>query len=229
MIKKIEFIDHGPFQTDPPISAIKSLPEWYKNMPSYSLQVKGKKRPHKDSVTTASIKRCIPVLDSLSTGYLITTAVDIYVEQIDGRPWFHWPAGDYISFHGNSQLYLHPVSSGIDTPKINNYWGIKTPLGYSCLFVPPLHRDNLIVILPGVVDTDKYHVPTNFPFTLSNSKFEGIIPKGTPFVQVMPFKRDSWESTTTKMKETIENQVVKIKTVFFDAYRTVFWQRKNYK
>ena len=229
MTKIIEFLDEGPFKSDPPIPAIKLLPQWYKDMPSYSAEVNHKKRPHKMSVTTASIKRCVPVLDAISSGYLITTAVDIFVEQIDGKPWYQWPNGNYISFHGNSQIYLHPLATGYDAAKINNFWGIKTPPGYSCLFIPPLHRDNLITILPGIVDTDQYHVPTNFPFVLSNPKFEGIIPQGTPFVQVIPFKRENWTSKTGQMKELLANQKNKIVNVFFDAYRNVFWQRKNYK
>lgn len=228
MTKLIEFFDEGSFESEYPMPASKFLPNWYKQMPSYSDDVDGKKKPHPDYLTTASIKRCVPVFDAISAGYLITTAVDIYVSQVDGRPWFQWTQGNYISFHANQQLSLHPTSTGADAPKINNFWGIKTPIGYSCLFVPPLHRDNQIVIFPGIVDTDTYHVPTNFPFSLANPKFEGIIPKGTPFVQVIPFKRENWKSEHLKSAKLIESQKTKIVTVFFDAYRKLFWQRKTY-
>lgn len=228
MTKLIEFFDEGPFESDHPIPASKFLPDWYKQMPSYGDEVENKKKPHRDSLTTASIKRCVPVFDAMSAGYLITTAVDIYITQVDGRAWYQWPKGDYISFHGNSQFRLHPISTGADAPKINNFWGIRTPRGYSCLFIPPLHRENQIMILPGIVDTDEYHVPTNFPFSLANPRFEGIIPKGTPFVQVIPFKRENWKSERSQLKTEIQSQQIKVTSVFFDAYRKLFWRKKTF-
>ena len=71
---------------------------------------------------------------------------------------------------------------------------IKTPPGYSVLFTHPMNWHYLpFYSLSGVVDTDTYTMPVLFPFMMKNN-FEGIIPKGTPVIQIIPFKRDDWKS-----------------------------------
>jgi hypothetical protein len=41
----------------------------------------------------------------------------------------------------------------------------------------------------GVVDTDRYPSPVNFPFVPIGDDGVHILPKGTPLVQVIPFAR----------------------------------------
>ena len=54
--------------------------------------------------------------------------------------------------------------------KFINKWLIKTPPGYSCLFVKPLnHFETRFEIISGVVDTDTYINTINFPFLLHQS------------------------------------------------------------
>jgi hypothetical protein len=78
--------------------------------------------------------------------------------------------------------------------KWNNYWRITTPAGYSCLFRQPSWRFDLpFYTASGIVDTDRHPVAVNFPFFFLNG-WHGIIEAGTPIVQVIPFKRDDWES-----------------------------------
>ena len=76
-----------------------------------------------------------------------------------------------------------------------NPWKIKTPKGYSCLFVPPLNNsDDRFSIIPGIVDTDTFPSEINFPIIINGDKYpvlETTIKKGTPYVQIIPFKRDS--------------------------------------
>ena len=110
-------------------------------------------------------------------------------------------------------------------------WSIKTPKGYSCLFVQPFHRESIFTIMPGVVDTDLYTGPVNFPFVLNDPNFEGLIPRGTPIAQVIPFKRDDWYMEFGKEKEINEQSdtVKNLRTLFFDSYKTMFRQKKQYK
>ena len=59
--------------------------------------------------------------------------------------------------------------------------------------------------------------------------FEGIIPAGTPFMQMIPFKRDEWKS---EYKEHVmKNQLLanKINSTFWGAYRKNFWIKKTFK
>jgi hypothetical protein len=94
-----------------------------------------------------------------------------------------------------------------------------------------MHRDLPFTILPGVVDTDRYTAPVNFPFLINDPNFEGLIPAGTPIAQVIPFKREPWEMSIGKEKDLIEqNQVLNLlHTKFFDRYKNYFRAEKIYK
>lgn len=216
-----------------PIPARKNLPEWYKNTPSY---IEGKKRPTPGG-TTGTIKRCMPVFDSLTTGYVIPTYVDVYVEcrkNSDGKkyPFFWWPSRNPIEFHDVEQAPNYPKrGEHFGYPKWKNPWSIKTPKGYSCLFTPPKHSDtNIFTIFEGIVDTDKYTAPVNFPFILNDITFEGLIPAGTPIVQIIPFKRESWKMELGREGEleNVRNVFEKLHTYLFDKYKNLFWDKKEY-
>ena len=66
---------------------------------------------------------------------------------------------------------------------------------------------------------------------LTDPNFEGMIPSGTPFAQVIPFKREAWVSELGGEKERNKAKVdnSKMLTVFFDRYKKFWWQRKEYK
>jgi hypothetical protein len=191
----------------------------------------GEKKPNGEGVGTATIKRCMPVFDAITSGYIITLPVDVYVSIKNGAQHFEWPALGIIEFHPIEQAPYHPERKPHAYPKWRNYWSIKTPKGYSCLFTQPFHRESVFTILPGIVDTDNYTVPVNFPFVINDPNFEGLIPKGTPIAQVIPFKRDSW-----KMKIGSKKEILKIKNIeqrllvkFFDKYKNLYWNKKEYK
>lgn len=222
-----------------PKPASKVLPEWYKNLESY---INGKKEPNGEAGTTATIKRCMPVFDSINSGYIIPTPCDVWVRQIPvneedpsfTQPFYEWSNFGIIQFHPIQQAPNYPNNTGHTDlyPKWMNPWAIKTPPGYSVAFVQPWHRESPFNILPGVVDTDKYSAPVNFPFVLNNpTKFEGLIPAGTPMVQVIPFKRDSWEMNLGDVNDILnQNKITNLlKTKFFDSYKIHFRQKKEYK
>ncbi len=211
-----------------PKPAEKHLPNWYKQTESY---VDGKKHPLGQGETSATIKKCVPVFDAITSGYIITSPIDIFVSQRDGDPFYEWPSGPPLGFHPLIQAEKHPNNNGhLNYPKWLNPWSISTPPGYSSLFVQPFHRESIFTILPGIVDTDVYHNPINFPFVLNDIKFEGLIPVGTPIAQVIPIKRESWQR---KEEDLLQNKMEKsmneISRVFFDGYRSKFWNKKQYK
>jgi hypothetical protein len=75
--------------------------------------------------------------------------------------------------------------------KIHNYWTVRTAPGWSCFFLPALNRPNRVIdLLSGVVDTDNFPTPVNFPFLVTAPDGVHVLPKGTPLVQVIPFRRD---------------------------------------
>lgn len=237
-MKEIVFADtlniSKEFQPQP---AYKHLPEWYKNKESY---INNEKKPSEDNQTSGTIKRCMPVFDSITQGYLIFTYCDIWVSQkveqtedgsIVKSPWYQWPAYNPVEFHPVIQADTHPNSNGHPYPKFVSPWSIKTPPGYSTMFFAPVHRDNVFTVLPGVVDTDKYNFPVNFPMVLSDPNFEGLIPAGTPIVQLVPFKRDNWKISFDNIKgpEMAQRILNGIHIRFFDSYKNYFRQKKEYR
>lgn len=220
------YLDH---ELDFPKPSAEYIPEWYKNNSSY---IDGIKKPDGFGGTTQTIKKCIPVFDAITSGYIISTPVDIYVslnaEKVQS---FEWAGLNFISFHSVIQAPNHPLKKPFDYPKFNSPWGIKTPKGYSCLFTQPMHRESVFTVFPGIVDTDRFIAPINFPFVINDPNFEGLIPKGTPMVQVIPFKRESWNASAGSEKDLKSLKTVgyKLTSTFFDRYKSMFWTRKTYK
>ena len=229
MGKVIKFSNTNGWQDlEKPQPASAFIPDWYKNIDSY---VNGKKETDGKGGTLATIKKCMPVFDAITAGYIITSPADIMVTIKEGAQYFEWANFGLISFHPIEQAPNHPERKPHQYPKWNNPWAIKTPKGYSTMFVQPMHRESVFTILPGIVDTDIYTAPVNFPFVVNDPNFEGLIPKGTPIAQVIPVKRDAWKMEFGGQEELIEqaNITTKLQTKFFDRYKTMFWSRKEYK
>lgn len=214
-------------QLNPPSPAHLHIPDWYKKTDSYA---NNKKIPINNGQVGSTVKRCMPVFDAITAGYLIFTSVDIYVSQKDNAPYFEWPMGKPIDFHPVLQAENHPAKNGYPYPKFLNAWGIKTKPGYSVLITQPVHRDLPFQILEGVVDTDKYVAPVNFPFVLKDVKWEGLIPAGTPIAQIIPFKRENYTMKIGNIKEQkeIKETLKNLRSLFFDAYKTMYRTKKHY-
>jgi len=229
MNKNIIFTNIHDYDFFPPKPAIKDVPQWYIDTPDY-LTDSGKKIIDPE-LTPHTVKKCMPVFDAMTAGYILYTQVDVQVSQVDGLPYYVWAGQDAISFHPIVQAPLHPARNEAPYPKWNNPYAITTPPGYSVLFTQPFHRKSVFTILPGVVDTDQYKATVNFPFVLNDVKWEGIIPAGTPMAQVIPFKRDSWEYKIGSDKERTEQEKItkKLKTLFFNSYKRQFWSSKSYR
>lgn len=233
---KITFVSTIVDPTLPePIPASKKTPEWYKSIPRY---VNGEKKPFIDSSASGTIKTCMPVLDVITSGYLIFSSADVFIQKTEEGRFYHWANYDLITFHGQSQVTGYPKLEKKmkleSVPKFTNHWIVQTPKGYSCLFMTPFHRDLPFTILPAIVDTDTYFNAINFPF-LPDTDFEGLIPKGTPIAQVVPFKRDNWEMSVEHLSESkdSQNNFLKVNrglaTQFFDKYKKNHWVAKSYK
>jgi hypothetical protein len=228
---KIKFLATKDINLEPPISSKELLPDWYKETNPYINNQKSTMFVNNMLYTTATVKKCMPVFDSLTAGYLIKTWADIKVYKQDGILQYEIEE-EILASHNVAQAGKHPfVLKGDDIiAKFMSIWGISTPEGYSCLFKEPSHRDNIIKIFDGVVDTDTYNMPVHLPFVLTDRNFEGVIPKGTPIAQVIPFKRVNWNSEYGELS-TIKQKTLfdKVYSLDFNAYKLLFWKQKNYK
>jgi hypothetical protein len=213
-----------------PVPGVKAVPDWYKEMKtSYAENIKEPREINK----TQTIKRCMPVLDAITTGYILKTYTDIYVKNEEENLTFEWAydTQDTISFHSAYQLINYKnLDLPNGAPKLRNPWEIKTPEGYSCLFINPLHRPACgITILEGIVDTDRYTNSVQFPF-LVDKGFSGTIPAGTPIAQVIPFKRESFRMEIGEDEERVESLFVfkLLRSTWINGYRNKFRANKDY-
>ena len=88
-------------------SAKTYIPKWYKDSPS---KIKGLEKfsliPDSPITTTATYKKCVPFLDSLTSGYIFFLSQDIEVMiREDGSPYIMWRSSiqNPISEHSNEQ------------------------------------------------------------------------------------------------------------------------------
>lgn len=206
------------------------VPQWFKKLtPELENLLDGSgpagKKEH-------SGKRCIPMLDAMTSGYTIFTSEDITVEKDNDVDFYRWSRRSAaISFHPHHQMSTYPgLSDGQDVPKWENPWVIKTPPGYSCLLTNPANNpETPISIFSGIVDTDSYIDSINFPFMLKDKNFTGLIPAGTPIAQVLPFPRASWKiQINTIGEKEITSAREKLNSVFWDGYKRLFWFKKNF-
>lgn len=183
-----------------PYPAVKQLPKWftdaspYAPLPNYP---QDNKLHFRNRNANTTYKKCVPLLDSLSAGYIIPLWADVMIEQNNGFPEIYWKThSDIFLIHGEFSREI-PAPEGYDqiVYKYLNCWIPQTPKGYSCLITSPLGYNNLpFHAVPAIVDTDRSTLELIFPMWVKKG-FEGIVEKGIPMVQIIPFKRDDWEST----------------------------------
>lgn len=193
----------------PPVPAKTYVPDWFRKLPAVD------ETKHSMNDTGLTVKRCMPFLDAMTTGWIIPLAATIRMEIRDNGA--EVAAGwefdrVMVSNHAMHQVKGNPW--GHRPPrKFHNYWTIVTPPGWSCLFINPLNRPNgLFEIVAGVVDTDSYHALINFPFFATGPDGLHVIERGTPLVQVIPFRRDAVEVDTVIRAETMAEAADRVRT-----------------
>jgi len=248
--KEIEFSAHEDYfytNEDHPIPAKLNIPEWYKKL------------DHKIDGMTA--KGCMPFLDSLTSGYLLKMPQDFYLRHnVDSKDKEGNEIKDSFEKFGlshsqalisakrinlNSQADIHIPKQLEGSPLVNknknlpfykilNPWKIKTPKGYSCLFVSPLNNsDDRFSIIPAIVDTDVFPNEINFPIVINGDKYpvlDTLITKGTPYVQIIPFKREKWKMfTKSRTQKEIQNSQMFYGLKLLNIYKERYWNKKSWK
>jgi len=215
-----QFVDVWPH----PKPASRFIPQEYKNLP----------RLNDGNLHLKTIKTCMPFLDSLTAGYIIPFDQDYCIDPADDD--FVMTASNRdpaeIDYHANVQLSEDwKKSTGNHTGKFINKWLIKTPPGYSCLFIKPMNRiEPRFDIISGIVDTDSYVNPVHLPFILNKRDEQFLIKQGDPMVQVIPFKRESWKKWSGFYMEKLHGKTVKLlESKWVDRYKNMFWKKKSFK
>jgi hypothetical protein len=192
-----------------------NLPEWWFKA----------KRFLEDEANTPGIKKCVPFLDALTTGYFMVLTQELFVEQTPDGPVIrckHEPSP--VASRAPSSSAPMPPPPGYDEEHFiwQTLAAIHIPEGYSAIFTHPLNRFELpFITLTGVVDGDFYMHGGNIPFHIKKD-FEGIIPEGTPIMQIIPFLREEWVLERSKHAWNIAS----LNTMSED-YSAGSWYRRN--
>jgi len=211
-----------------PDVAKKFIPEWYKNSEIFF------KEGNED---VAGLKTCVPFLDGLLSGYMLTLPTNVYIKITeDGSIDIDWDEIEGvpgpIDKRSDKTGALIPRPAGHNNAHLawTPRWGWKSPKKYSTLVTHPLNRFDLpFTTMSAIVDSDKFHGSGNIPFFIKQG-FEGTIKRGTPIAQLIPIKRESWVSVydpalTSLMRESGEA----VRKISRGGYRDKFWVKKEYK
>ena len=215
----------------PPVPAGKIIPQWYKDIP---IELK-KLTNYIDKDGVPSVKRCIPVLDYLTSGYVIKNSWEIIAKPQfkDGFRSFSLECNRdrYVGAHPWQQAPVEIYKVKNHYFKINQQWMIRTPPGYSCLIYQPhyLFNENFNM-LPAIVDTDKHNDFIGLIGYLKIDK-EFTIAPGEPLVTVFPFERKEWHSEISFDVNIGKNTSFKyyLQGLWHGFYQKIFHTKKVYR
>lgn len=240
---KISFISTMPKNVDlfpEPVPAFKEIPLWFKKiLPFYE----NNDTPI-DGVQRLTVKRCTAFLDMLSSGYIIKTPFDIYIDTTEGKQIFQIPKAmesfastgikPMIGSHDIRQLEGYPIDKDKYIQhifRINPIWVAKGSKGVSALFMQPQHHEvSPLYAISAVIDIDGYPSDGLLSF-LVKKDFKGYIHRGTPLVQIVPFLRQDFVSEIIRDQKETDNvkQIVnKVRSMFNSGYKKLLWKKKSY-
>jgi hypothetical protein len=238
----IKFVSNRPWLKKDSFSApepiIKSIPDWYRKADRFAKKPDGEywESPN-DGGKIPTWKACPAIFDIMGTGYTLKTPCDI-----------EFITGDFgkITAKILDSRYQDFVSSRDPMPQFKNPegyyeshfawfpdWAIETPEGYSVLYSQPFNRFELpFLTTSGIIDNDKVNLPGTMPFFIKKG-FSGVIPAGTAYAQMLPFKRENWESeivieaSSNLQKKNMENSA-KYRKPNGGIYKNEVWSKRTY-
>lgn len=232
MSKKVQFIttiDSADY-TKGILPAQKNVPKWYKSIPI----IREGDMTYSDNggVNNLTVKHCLPFYDAMTFGYQIVLPSDLRIKTGEESFEYNYPTIQVID-HRDTKPAVPLPSEFVDSEFTwKMIWAPKTPKGYSCLITHPLNRTDLpFHTLSGIIDSDVFfHTPHgNLPFYMRKN-FDGIIKKGTPIAQVIPFKRDNWKSVHVEYDaKAVNNRNKTVLSVFRDFYKKFAYVKKIFK
>jgi hypothetical protein len=214
-----------------PTPSIHALPVWWKSMDRYVMHSFEK---------IPTIKNCPGIIDIMYSGYTLYLPTNIYIDA--SQPYIQYDFDnfglkkqDFANFmlrghlRKQTEKYVAAQDFHLDVIKINTFWGIKTDKGYSTMFFHPWHRMDLpFYTSPAIVDTDDFPARDKYNFHFKKD-FVGMVPKGTPILQMFPYKRQEWESKIVELDiKNMQQTFINLKKTVLNSYKKNYWKRKKY-
>jgi hypothetical protein len=243
MNKKITFVSHQLYNNEnkalPPKPGKKQVPKWFVSANKYWKE-EGKEEVlrHQWGAEILGFKSCPALLDMFLNGYYLTTPCDIlFYKDPQSNTLMAKTEPGYESFIGSREpMNGFAVPYGYEEHHFHWYpnWGVRLEKGYSAIFISPINRYDLpFISTAGIIDSDMLEIPGLVPFFLREG-FSGVLPAGTPYVQIIPFKRENWKMDLEypeeqKMKEIKDTASNILRTSENGQYKKHLWKKKVYE
>jgi hypothetical protein len=239
----IKFIRNRPWLTSEsdsvPKPTIQTIPDWYRKADRFAVKPDGEY--WQDPMVGGKIptwKACPAIFDIMGTGYVYRTPCDIEfyedngiikVKVLDDKN------KDFIQVRPPMPQFIPPMGYHEFHFAWWSDWAVTVPEGYSVLYTQPFNRFELpFLTTSGIIDNDKVNLPGTMPFYVVKG-FTGVVPAGTPYAQMLPFKREDWYSEVdadiSHMKMSMDNQANSMKYRVPDGgvYQKQVWTRRVYE
>jgi hypothetical protein len=203
MKQLIKFVKNRPWLTSNsdsvPKPTIKTLPEWYRKADRFAINPHTKEH-WQDPMVGGKVptwKACPAIFDVMGAGYVYRTPCDIEFYEEAGKLKVKVSdprQKDFVQIRPPMYQFTPPMGYHEAHFAWWSDWSVEVPEGYSVLYSQPFNRFELpFLTTSGVIDNDKVNLPGTMPFFIVKG-FTGVIPAGTPYAQMLPFKREDWQS-----------------------------------
>ena len=217
---------------------IKTIPEWYRKADRFAKKPSGDHWKAPDGGNIPTWKACPAIFDIMGTGYTLKTPCDIEFIHIGNDTLSITIADgaykDFCTPRHPMEQFEHPQGYYESHFAWFPDWAVETPEGYSALYCQPFNRFELpFLTTSGIIDNDSVNLPGSMPFFLREG-FSGIIPAGTPYAQIIPFKREDWiAEIVIEDSKNIENKNIKNSNKYRipngGVYKNKVWSPRKYE
>lgn len=241
LMTKIQFIaetEYAQKLVPYPEPASSDKPRWWRATPRFKRnETTAGLDDWGDNTTNTTMKACIPFQDAMNFGYVWKLPCDLEFKKTpEGNFIIKWREFiNPVTSHPQDEFPLLPAPMGGSSNQVFKFqceFRIQTPKGYSVFFTHPVNRYDLpFRTFSGVVDTDNYDLPVNFPFQIIDPvKDSYILEAGTPIVQIIPFKRQNWKSVKTSDTDiwSARKRNLNFAKKIVASYQKFYWVKKTY-
>ena len=241
---RIKFVKNRPWLTAESSSApspiIKTIPDWYRKADRFVVDP-NTNEPWVNPADGGKIptwKACPAIFDIMGSGYVYRTPCDIEVSEVNGKvkiTVLNPQNQDFVGARPAMPQFVPPQGYHEDHFAWWADWAVELPEGYSALYSQPFNRFELpFLTTSGIIDNDKVHLPGTMPFFIVKG-FTGVIPAGTPYAQIMPFKRENWIAeieTEISYEDMVQKNAAnseKYRIPNGGVYQKSVWTRRTYE
>jgi hypothetical protein len=222
-----------------PKPIIKLMPDWFRKADRYAKDQNNNFIIGPDKGKIPTWKACPALFDIMSTGYSLNTPCDIeFFKDFNGKIDAKVSNLKYLSFIQKRvpmPQFVHPEGYYQEHFAWFGEWQVRLPKGYSAIYSTPFNRYDLpFLSTSGIIDADKVYQPGSYPFFVKDG-FTGIVPAGTPFIQIIPFKRENWiseiieENDQNKIQKEYQENSFIYRVPDGGVYKKNIWEQRSYE